>query len=211
MFTQPFNILLDGCDRALLADVGLAKQGAAESEAQTHFSTRHVQGTPGYLDPLITNGLQHSTLTDGYAMGITMLVALTGLSAIGLKKTCKALLKHPTSPERWQAPGVPDAKAGVWPADVVAAMARMASSLTLEDEEERMSLAETLRTLEAIVREAGQGEAVAGTAVGTPAVGGQSAATSGGGMAPAAVAEEPRECMVCMSAPRAVRFLCGHR
>ena len=203
--------MLDGCDRALLADVGLAKQGAAESEAQTHFSTRHVQGTPGYLDPLITNGLQHSTLTDGYAMGITMLVALTGQSAIGLKKTCKALLKHPTSPERWQAPGVPDAKAGVWPADVVAAMARMASSLTLEDEEERMTLAETLRTLETIVHEAGQGDAVADTAVGSSAVGGQPTATSGGEMAPAAVTEEPRECMICMSAPRSVRFLCGHR
>jgi hypothetical protein len=87
----------------------------------------------------------------------------------------------------------------------------MASSLTLEDEEERMTLAETLRTLETIVYEAGQGDAVADTAVGSSAVGGQPTATSGGGMAPAAVTEEPRECMICMSALRAVRFLCGHR
>ena len=203
--------MLDGCDRALLADVGLAKQGAAESEAQTHLSTRHVQGTPGYLDQLIVNGLQHSTLTDGYAMGITMLVALTGKPAIGLLRTCRQLLRHPERPDKWQPPGVPDDTAGGWPAHVATQLAAMARGLTEEFEEERMTLAETLRTLEAIVREAGQGDAVAGTAVGSPAVGGQSAATSGGGMAPAAVAEEPRECMICMSAPRAVRFLCGHR
>ena len=49
--------------------------------AQTHLATRHVQGTAGYLDPLMTNGLQHSALTDGYAFGITTLVALTGQSA----------------------------------------------------------------------------------------------------------------------------------
>jgi hypothetical protein len=209
--------LLDGRGRALLADVGLAKEAAADAEAQTHFSTRQVQGTAGYLDPLIVNGLQHSTLTDGYAMGITMLVALTGQRAIGLKMTCKALLKHPTSPERWQDPGVPDAAAGAWPADVVAAMAAMVSSLTIpEDVEERMSLAEALRTLEAIVGDECKWEATADDeAAGAHAAGRATAAVSGGGvMAPVAEeeeAEEPRECMLCMSSPRSVRFLCGHR
>jgi hypothetical protein len=214
---QPSNILLDGRGRALLADVGLAKEAVAGGEAQTHFSTRHVQGTAGYLDPLIVNGLQHSTLTDGYAMGITMLVALTGQSAIGLMKTCKALLKHPTSPEHWRAPGVPDAAAGAWPADVVAAMAAMASSLTLQDEDERMPLAQALRTLEAIVGDEGKWEATADDAADCAHAAGRATAEAAGGgglMAPVAEeeeAEEPRECMLCMSAPRSVRFLCGHR
>jgi serine/threonine protein kinase len=210
---QPSNILLDGRDRALLADVGLAKEAAAGAEAQTHFSTRHVQGTAGYLDPLITNGLQHSTLTDGYAMGITMLVALTGQSAIGLKKTCKALLKHPQSPEHWRAPGVPDAAAGAWPADVVAAMAAMTSSLTLEDEDERMPLSQALHTLEGIVGDEGKWEATADDES-TGALGGRATVGSGAEMAPVAEeeeVEEPRECILCMSAPRSVRFLCGHR
>ena len=50
---KPSNILLDGDGRALLADIGMAK------EARLTHSTRNVSGTPGYLDPLITNGLQH--------------------------------------------------------------------------------------------------------------------------------------------------------
>ena len=203
---QPSNVLLDSCERALLADVGLAKEASVDAAAQTHFSTRQVQGTAGYIDPLITNGLQHSVLTDGYAMGVTILVALTGQSAIGLRKTCKALLKHPSSPERWQAPGVPDAAAGAWPMHVVSAMAVMASSLTQDDEDERMPLTHALQKLEAIVAEAGGHETAASI---EPAV--DEAAR--GRMATVAEeeVEETRECMLCMSAPREVRFLCGHR
>ena len=81
--------------RALLADAGMAK---AASEAQphlSHYSTRVVRGSPGFMDPLVSNSLRHSELTDGYAFGITILVALTGRPAIGLLEECRHMLRHP--------------------------------------------------------------------------------------------------------------------
>ena len=74
-----------------------------------------VRGTPGFVDPLIMNGLQHSPRTDGYAMGVTILMALVALPAVGLEHKCRLMLKHPNTPERWQPPGLPDATAGEWP------------------------------------------------------------------------------------------------
>ena len=84
------------------------------------------------------NGLQHSPLTDGYALGITVLMALVAQPAVGLKRACRLLLKYPEQPARWQAPAVPDATAGEWPEHVVATLATMVASLTLEDEVERV-------------------------------------------------------------------------
>eukprot|EP00966_Prymnesium_polylepis_P317642 7338513-Prymnesium_polylepis.1 len=69
------------------------------------------------MDPLITNELAHSEVTDGYAAGITLLVALTGKPAVGLTEQCRHMLRHPNSPDKWQAPGVPDATADEWPAE----------------------------------------------------------------------------------------------
>jgi hypothetical protein len=95
-------------------------------------------------------------------------------------------------------------------------MAAMVSSLTIpEDVEERMSLAQALRRLEAIVGDECKWEATADDqAADAHAAGRATAAVGRGGvMAPVAEeeVEEPRECMLCMSAPRSVRFLCGHR
>ena len=75
---KPPNVLLDEDGHARLADVGLAKEGSAS--LQTHMTTRNVSGTPGFMDPLMMNGLQHSPLTDGYAFGITILVTLVAES-----------------------------------------------------------------------------------------------------------------------------------
>ena len=86
---------------------------------------------PGFLDPLIVNGLQHSPLTDGYALGITILMALVAQPAVGLKRACKLLLKYPEQPGRWQAPAVPDTAAGEWPEHVVATLATMVGGLTV--------------------------------------------------------------------------------
>ena len=120
---KPSNILLDERGHARLADVGLAKMADAAAARATHMSTRHVQGTPGFMDPLIMNGLQHSELTDGFAAGITLLMALVGLPATGLDNQCRYMLRHPTRPEKWQAPGMPDATAGEWPPAVATTIA----------------------------------------------------------------------------------------
>ena len=124
---KPSNILLDERGPARLADVGLAKVADVAAARATHMTTRNVQGTPGYLDPLLTNGLQHSELTDGFGAGITLLMALVGLPATGLYNQCRHMLRHPTRPEKWQAPGVPDASAGEWPPAVAATTAGFAS------------------------------------------------------------------------------------
>ena len=61
---KPSNILLDEHCHARLADIGMAKEAEGE---RTHYSTTVMRGTAGFVDPLIANGLQHSTLTDGFA------------------------------------------------------------------------------------------------------------------------------------------------
>jgi uncharacterized membrane protein YgcG len=91
---------------ACLADVGLAKQAPLQLGA-THMTTGAVRGTPGLLDPLLTNGMEHSPLTDGYAFGITCLVTLVARPAVGLRQHCKLMLKTPLDPERWTPPQPP--------------------------------------------------------------------------------------------------------
>ena len=71
--------------------------------------------------------------------------------AIGLTKICKLLLKHPDKPDKWQAPGVPDATAGEWPSEVTAKLVEMVGGFDVHDEEDRMSLTDALKELESIV------------------------------------------------------------
>ena len=56
---------------------------------QTHMSTRSIRGTPGFVDPLVMNGLQHSPSTDGFAFAITVLMSLVAQPAVGLERKCK--------------------------------------------------------------------------------------------------------------------------
>ena len=47
------------------------------------------------------------------------LLSASQVLAIGLKGKCRRLLKFPEEPARWEPPGVPDDRAGAWPAVVV--------------------------------------------------------------------------------------------
>ncbi|EOD12896.1 hypothetical protein EMIHUDRAFT_66979, partial [Emiliania huxleyi CCMP1516] len=77
------NILLDERGNGYLADVGLARAAEATAGGQvSHLSTQRIFGKPGYMDPIILNDGQASQLTDGFALGITLLVALTGRGAL---------------------------------------------------------------------------------------------------------------------------------
>ncbi|EOD25734.1 hypothetical protein EMIHUDRAFT_64714, partial [Emiliania huxleyi CCMP1516] len=81
------NILLDERGNGYLADVGLARAAEATAGGNgqvSHLSTQRIFGKPGYMDPIITQDNQASQLTDGYALGITLLVSLTGRGAVGL-------------------------------------------------------------------------------------------------------------------------------
>ena len=184
-----------------LADFGLAK-GAEEppvsgAAAVTHLSTMGgVKGTPEYMDPLILNsGGRFSELTDGFAMGVTMLVLLTRLGAADILQRCRAMLRNPDRVDKWAAPGVPDATAGEWPDVVQCGLATLVCGLSLENfKVYRMPLVAALETLEQLCRGQGIGEGAADQAC-----------------AAEMDARQPLpECIICMDAPRQVRFRCGH-
>ena len=60
----------------------------------------------------------YSELTDGYAVGISVLMVLTGLPALSLINQCRHMLRRPDQPSTWQPPGVADTSAGEWPQEV---------------------------------------------------------------------------------------------
>ena len=128
-------------------------------------------------------------LTDGFAFGVTVLMALTGLPAVGIKQRCRLMLKWPAQPLRWQPPGVPDVAAGSWDGGASSGLAEVIQGLSEQWAEDRMPLPDVLARLEAMV---------------------VAAAVSSSEAEAAAAAEEARVCIICEEAPREVRFACGH-
>ena len=184
---KPANVLLDAQGNAKLADVGLARVAPALAASgagggRTHQTTRSLLGTPGFIDPLYTETGQYSQATDGYALGISLLMCLSGRAAVGLLDVCADALEEPRAESL--AP-VLDRDAD-WPADTALALTRVVIGLSWRrTRSRRMPIDEAPRLLEA--------------------------AADGGGVRPGmSVAEEARECVVCLVEPRATRFLCGH-
>ena len=126
-------------------------------------------------------------LTDGFAFGVTVLMALTGLPATGIKQRCRHVLKWPTQPQRWQPPGVPDVAAGSWDSGALIGLSEVTQGLNELFAEDRMPLPDVLARLEAMVVVAAASSSEA-----------------------EAVEEEARACIICEEAPREVRFACGH-
>lgn len=135
--------------------------------------------TPQSADPY----LRPFQLTDAYAMGVTLLVCLTGLPALGLLERSAAALEVPSL-----APSVADA-AATWPDDVATAALEVVIGLAWRRfAAMRMPLAEALERVERVADRVGLRPGLAIEASGATA----------------------RECVVCMVEPRAVRFGCGH-
>ena len=118
-----------------------------------------LRGTPEFVDPLYVHLLhgQASELTDGYALGLTILVTLTGQPVSGhgneLMQRCRGMLMHPNERERWEAPGQPDPRAGNWPARVACGLARLVAGLAWENvAEQRLPLPEALKALEDLAK-----------------------------------------------------------
>ena len=128
-----------------------------------------------------------TVLTDAFALGVTVLMSLTGLPSASIKQRCRHMFKWPTQPSRWQPPGVPDAEAGSWDQAVVISLAEIVTGLDEKWEEDRMPLSEVLQRLEAMA-----------------------AATGADALVAATETNEARMCIVCEDAPREVRFACGH-
>ena len=129
-----------------------------------------------------------TVLTDVFALGVTVLMALTGLPSASIKQRCRHMFKWPTQPSRWQPPGVPDGEAGSWDQALVICLAEIVVGLKEEWEEDRMPLSEVLQRLEAMAAATGADALVAASET----------------------TNEARMCIVCEDAPREVRFACGH-
>ena len=193
---KPENILLsvaaiDGAaggstpqQHARLGDVGLAKEldySAGMTFGMTHVSSVHQLGTPGYIDPLVSNSGQYSEATDGYAMGMTLTVALVNKPQLADNlEVLDELLEDPTC-----APRYADATAG-WPEAVSLKLAGLIKGLMgARQRRNRMSHHAALADLEKLADEHELRPGIA-------------------------AAPDVKECVVCMVNPRATRFGCGH-
>ena len=182
---KPSNILLDEHLNAKLGDVGLARQAHELEQGRTHLSTSKVVGTHGYIDPLYTQTGRFSQVTDNYALGMTILVALVARPAQEAISECEELLEDPSL-----APPHAD-EAALWPQDVAVELAAVVKGLTYaRTSRNRVSLASTLQQLEALCERVQD----------VPA----------GLIIPPSDEGDVRECVVCMANLRTVRFGCGH-
>ena len=222
---KPSNILLDGDLNAKLGDVGLGLPIEGGNEGRTHVSLNGVFGTTGFIDPLLSDTQRCSPVTDGYAIGIALLMCLTGLPALDIKARCRRLLCRPDEPAEWEAPGLPDTQAGAWPGRVSRLVARVISGLVMAQfKEDRLPLPRALEQLDEALATAPEDTRPAGPARMGPIIPqspsprngrpGALGVVGGVGGGRASASEEPppeeRECVICMSEPREVRFSCGH-
>ena len=130
-----------------------------------------LRGTRDFIDPLYAQpGSEHSgkasAMTDGYALGVTILLTMTGLSSTGLVPRCKDLLMHPDDPKRWQPPASPSLAAGAWPPKVVDGLLGIVIGLTWEPRAARRMPVDTAhRNLEALAEVVGVNATIGGAEV----------------------------------------------
>jgi len=202
------NILLERGGRAVLSDVGIAKQRQLDAAATGRTSTL-IKGTPSHLDPEYVRTGERRAETDGYALGMVVLQSLTGLDlrSCGFREA-KPLLLDPGSPERWAA-SLLDPRAG-WPMQVAAALAGLVHGLSYERWlEDRMPCEEAERRLEGLAREVGIEAVQVEDAAGRQAL--DAAGAGAGDAAQPPRAEERSLCFICEEWPHTVRFYpCGH-
>jgi len=143
---KPANILLDAQLNAKLADVGLACTAPTLGHAgQTHLSTQNVVGSPAFIDPLYMGTGQYSEITDGYALGISLLVCLTARPAVGLLEACADALEEPTP----EIIATTYDTSAAWPPDVAVALTRVVIGLSwARTRARRMTVANALTALE---------------------------------------------------------------
>ena len=144
---KPTNILLDEQLNAKLADVELATEAHELSRPDvTHVSSRTLVGTAGYVDPLYANTGHYSQMTDGYALGISLLVCLTGKPALEALDASEGMLEEPSRSDV----NAFDPQAG-WPEEVATELVHLVVGLAWRrSARQRMALADALARIEAL-------------------------------------------------------------
>ena len=232
------NILIDAHGNTKLSDVGLAKAapglrsegtaagGCAHSRTfhPTHVSTLHLLGTPGFIDPEILNSGRYSPASDAFAMGVVLLMALTGREALAAREVAEDMDGADESTVKPHT----DATAK-WPDDELPSeIAQMGLQLTHPRKRQRLALPRALATLERLAEVHGVRPGVALAAVSPAATASSNIATSPTASGIASEAEEPSsarvgalrrqqaaadgggaECVMCMAELRTTGFGCG--
>ena len=147
---KPANILLDANLHARLADTGFAKATQHADERLTLSVGQGACYTPGYADPIIINGSEYSAVTDGYAVGMTLLVCLTNRSPIAMVDRCEAEFGR-----EWDEISGHEIAGGTdWPPDVADAIKRLCfaggsshASLCADRRRNRLSIDQMLHQL----------------------------------------------------------------
>ena len=153
---KPSNILLDERCHVMLAATGTATPPTIE---QAHHA---VAG--GYLDPLVVSaGGGYSSLTDGYAVGVTILATLIGCCAGPEFRLCANTLRAhecPLAPGTWAEKIDTDKRGGIWSKAACSGLAAVAHGLMATEAKDRISLDVALGSLEEIAKEAADHEEV---------------------------------------------------
>jgi serine/threonine protein kinase len=149
---KPANILLDANLHARLADTGFAKATLRGDERLT-LSGQGACYTPGFADPIVINGGEYSAITDGYAVGMTLLVCLTNRSPIALIDRCEAEFGRD-----WDEIAGHEVASSctTWPAAVADAVKELAAggrgtSLCADRRRKRSSIEQTMHTLQELL------------------------------------------------------------
>jgi len=148
---KPANILLDDQLNAFLGDTGFAK--AAQKSGERVGATTSVWGGAGSQgfceDALRTPDEQ----TEAYAVGMTLLVLLTGRGPIDLEETCCEACEDIDENIRFEAiPAERLAQTGAgWPAAIAGEIKQCYLQLTLKRRAKRLALAMLLQSLRAML------------------------------------------------------------
>ena len=216
------NVLLDGMGNAKLSDAGLARLAPELQGDATHISSANICGTHGFVDPAYQQTGRIDASSDGYALGVCMLMCVTGWAALDasqhepvLVNRCHevlSLLAPPPSGGEGEGPDsmireIADVEAG-WPVQVLKELLRVAAALLHPLRARRISMGTCVASLEAL--QSAQVLSRGAMQTGEAAEAGkqqQKQLPLGGGCGVGA----NKECVMCLERVRQVRFDgCGH-